>query len=73
VLRSCEQTTTHARGSDCSQSRNGGRFQRFGVVCIEMGRLPGERKISPPRQDLQVCSIKVVHRVDLVWMFSCDE
>ena len=44
VLRSCEQTTTHARGSDCSQSRNGGRLKRFKLVCIEVALVLGPTK-----------------------------
>ena len=67
VLRSCEQTTTHARGSDCSQSRNGGRFQRFGVVCIEMGRLPGERNIPTARTYKYVRSNSCT---ELIW-YGC--
>ena len=71
VLRSCEQTTTHARGSDCSQSRNGGRLIRFWLLCVNIkSRLPA---IGCRSQDLhQVRFPSSVHRV-LVWMFSCDE
>ena len=61
-------TTTHARGSDCSQSRNGGRLKRFKLVCIEMGRLPREREYPPHRQDLQVCSINMC--TELIW-YGC--
>jgi len=70
----CEgERTAHARGSDCSQSRNGGRLERFGLVCIEMGRLDARHRSSTRTQDLQVRSKNKVHRVDVVWMFSCDE